>query len=156
VQQDPLTRVSAPAIGLLVTGGLGIAVTVLWMLVIGIFGVAILADPDARDALPGVGIWMGFGVLSLALSAFVTYAGWQMRKLRGWSLSVAGAIIAMIPCSGCCFLGLPMGGWALMVLFDQDVKRAFGGGGRAGGYGTPTDQGYADPWGNDPTRPPQG
>lgn len=135
MQQDPATRVSAPAIGLLVTGGLGIAWTLAWMGMIGIFGVAILADPDAREALPGVWIWEGFGVISLALSALVTYAGWQMRKLQGWGLSMAGAVVAMLPCSGCCFLGLPIGIWAIVVLIDNDVKRAFNGG--TGGYGGP-------------------
>jgi hypothetical protein len=68
---------------------------------------------------------MGFGVISLALSAFVTYAGWQMRQLRGWGLSMAGAIAAIIPCSGCCILGLPIGIWAIVVLIDADIKRAF-------------------------------
>ena len=135
MQQDPATRVSAPAIGLLVTGGIGIAWTLMWMAMIGIFGVAILADPDAREALPGVAIWEGFGVISLALSALVTYAGWQMRQLRGWGLSMAGAIVAMLPCSGCCLLGLPIGIWAIIVLLDNEIKQAFNGG--AGGYGGP-------------------
>ncbi len=136
MQQDPASRVSAPAIALMVAGGLGIAWTLLWMLTIGVFGVAILADPDAREALPGVGIWEGFGVISLALSGLTTYAGWQMRQLQGWSLSMAGAIVAMLPCSGCCLLGLPIGIWAVVVLLDGDVKRAFNGG-PAGGYGGP-------------------
>lgn len=137
MQQNPATRVSAPAVGLIATGAVGIALTLLWMLLIGIFGVAILADPDARQALPGVGIWMAYGVLNLALSALVTYAGWQMRQLRGWTLSMAGAIVAMLPCSGCCLLGLPIGIWAVVVLIDQEVKRAFEGGpgGPNGGYG---------------------
>ena len=48
---------------------------------------------------------------------------------------MAGAIVAMLPCSGCCLLGLPIGIWAIIVLIDSDVKRAFNGG--AGGYGGP-------------------
>ena len=86
---------------------------------------------------------MGFGVISLALSALVAYAGWQMRQLRNWGLSMAGAIVAMIPCSGCCLLGLPIGIWAIVVLIDNDVKRAFRGG-PVGGYGGPTG-GYGGP-----------
>jgi hypothetical protein len=144
VQQDPATRISAPAIGLMVAGGVGIAWTLVWMLIIGIFGVAILADPDAREALPGVGIWEGFGVISLALSALTTYAGWQMRQLRGWGLCMAGAIVAMLPCSGCCLLGLPLGIWAVVVLIDRDIKQAFDGG-PAGGYGGPGGYGTDNP-----------
>lgn len=138
MQQDPATRVSAPAIGLIVTGGVGIVTTLIWMALIGLFGVAILADPDAREALPAVWIWMGLGVIALALSALVAYAGWQMRQLQSWWLAMAGAIIGMLPCSGCCILGLPIGIWAILVLIDNDVKRAFAAGnaGPPGGYGT--------------------
>ena len=132
MQQDPATRVSAPAIGLMVAGGLGAAWTLLWMLFIGIFGVAALADPDARAALPGVGLWMAVGVVSLALSGLTIYGGWQMRQLRGWGLSLTGAVAAMLPCAGCCILGLPMGIWALIVLIDNDVKRSFDGGATGG------------------------
>ena len=35
------------------------------------------------------------------------------------------AIIAMIPCHGCCILGLPFGIWALVVLSAPEVKAAF-------------------------------
>jgi hypothetical protein len=150
VHQNPATRVSAPAVGLIVSGAVGIALTLLWMLLIGVFGLAAMANSEVRDALPGVGVSMGWGVVSLALSGLVTYAGWQMRQLRGWTLSMAGAIIAMLPCSGCCLLGLPIGIWAVVVLIDQEVKRAFEGGpggpgdghgpsgyGPGGGYGGP-------------------
>jgi hypothetical protein len=153
VQQDPATRVSAPAIGLMVAGGLSAAFTVLWMLIFGIAGVAAFADKQTADALPGVGVMMGFGVIKLALDALTIYAGWQMRLLRGWGLSMAGAISAMLPCSVCCLLGLPMGIWALIVLIDNDVKAAFNGGGPGGGFGGPAG-GYGGPQ-YPPQDPPQ-
>jgi hypothetical protein len=38
---------------------------------------------------------------------------------------MAGAVAAIVPCSICCILGLPMGIWAIIVLIDQDVKHSF-------------------------------
>src|SRR4051812_14948694 len=77
VQQDPATRVSAPAIGLMAAGGLGLVFDVLYILLVGVIGVASIADKDTAGALPGVGIMIGFAVIKLALDALVLYAGWQ-------------------------------------------------------------------------------
>jgi hypothetical protein len=73
-------------------------------------------------------------VVALALNALSMYAAWQMRGLRNWSLSLAGAIVSMLPCTPCCILGLPIGIWAVIVLIDRDVKAAFDRGGPPGGY----------------------
>lgn len=138
MQQDPATRVSAPAIGLMVAGGLSLALTLLYIVIISIAGVAAIADEQTADALPGVGIMIGFAVIKLALDALTIYGAWQMRKLQSWGLSLTSAIVAMLPCSICCILGLPIGIWAVIVLVDNDIKRAFNGdyAGPQGGYGT--------------------
>jgi hypothetical protein len=139
VQPDPAGRVSAPAIGLMAAGGLSAVFTLLWMAVFAISGTAVIADPEARDALPGIGVLLGFGFMKLVLDALTVYAGWQMRQLSSWGVCMAGSIVAMLPCSVCCILGLPMGIWSLIVLIDNDVKQAFYGGGPSGGYGGPGD-----------------
>jgi uncharacterized membrane protein YhaH (DUF805 family) len=65
-------------------------------------------------------------VVAIGVGAFVAYAGMQMRQLRNYTLSMIGAIVAMIPCiSPCCCLGLPVGIWALVVLFKPGVRDAF-------------------------------
>ena len=140
---------SAPAIGLMAAGGLSAVFTVLWMLIFAIGGTAVIADPEARDALPGLGVMLGFGLLKLVLDLLTLYAGWQMRQLRSWGLCMAGSIAAMLPCSACCILGLPMGIWALIVLIDNEVKLAFN-----GRYTPPPSGGYGDPSGYTP--PPSG
>lgn len=147
MQPDPAGRVSAPAIGLMAAGGLNAVSTLVWMLLLGIFGLAILGDADAREALPGIGVWMAASVVSLVLSAVMIYAGLQMRKLQSWTLCMAGAVVAMAPCAPCCILGLPMGIWALIVLLDDEVKQAFNGGVPPGGYGEypPPPGGYGGP-----------
>jgi hypothetical protein len=48
-----------------------------------------------------------------------------MKRLENYGFALTGAIVAMVPCSGCCLLGLPFGIWALVVLSDSSVKEAF-------------------------------
>jgi hypothetical protein len=49
-----------------------------------------------------------------------------MKRLENHGMSMAAAIIAMVPCiSPCCLIGLPIGIWALTVLNDPSVKAAF-------------------------------
>lgn len=110
----PSSRVNVPGIGLIATGALG--------------GVAALADEEAAEALGGIGVLMGLSVIGLLISAFVAYAGLQMRQLRSWGVVVAGAILSMVPRGPCCIVGLPFGIWAILVLIDEEVKRAFGDG----------------------------
>jgi hypothetical protein len=149
VQPDPAGRVAAPAIGLMAAGGLSAALTLFAMLMFAVGGTAVIADPEARDALPGIGVMLGLLAIKLVLDGLTVYAGWQMRQLRSWTLCMAGSIAAMLPCSACCILGLPMGIWALIVLIDNEVKRLFD-----GGYTPPPSGGYGEPGGYTP--PPSG
>jgi len=165
VQNDPRTRVSAPAVGLMVTGALGAVSALIFLLMLAFGGIVALAGQDAANDLPGIGVSAVWMLIGLAVSGFVVYAGMQMRQLQGWGLSLAGAIVAMIPCiSPCCILGLPIGIWAILVLIDNDVKGAFGVGGGGmppGGYGPPPG-GYGPPpgspggYGPAPGEPPPG
>ena len=65
-------------------------------------------------------------LIMIAASLVIFVGALKMKNLSGSGWARAGAILAMIPCvSGCCLLGLPFGIWALMVLSNRDVKRAF-------------------------------
>jgi len=64
-------------------------------------------------------------VLSLALDIAILVGGLRMHSLRGRTLATVGAICAIIPANSCCCLGIPVGIWALVVLFDPNVKAAF-------------------------------
>lgn len=64
-------------------------------------------------------------VPSLLFNAVTLGAGLRMRVARNYGLSMAGAICAVIPCSGMCVLTTPVGIWALVTLLDADVKAAF-------------------------------
>jgi hypothetical protein len=49
-----------------------------------------------------------------------------MMKLRNRSLAIAASILAIVPCCDiCCPIGIPVGIWALVVLLNDEVKRAF-------------------------------
>jgi hypothetical protein len=76
-----------------------------------------LADSPLNLATIGLGV----------LAALVVVAGaWRMLGLRSWGLALAAAILVSIPCCGpCCGLFLPAGVWALVVLLQPDVQRAF-------------------------------
>jgi ABC-type proline/glycine betaine transport system permease subunit len=58
---------------------------------------------------------------------FVAWAGFQMLKLKSWTAAVVANVLMMIPCfsSCCCIIGVPLGIWGLIVLFNKDVKSAF-------------------------------
>jgi hypothetical protein len=38
---------------------------------------------------------------------------------------MTACILAMIPCSACCLLGIPLGIWGLVVINNPEVRGAF-------------------------------
>lgn len=125
-------RVSGPAIGLMVTGGIGIAVQILGILVNALQIVVVPQQGgQANQALPAMltgGFGIVFGVLNIVVGAVIIYGAMQMKDLRSYSLAMTSAILAMVPClSPCCLLGLPLGIWALVVLLSPEVKSSFRG-----------------------------
>jgi hypothetical protein len=109
-------RVQGPALALLITFGLMLALS-MTMLVVFLVALA-TGDNNEPEAL------FQF-VFSIPMSGLVVYGAYKMRRLENHGLAVAAAVLAMIPCSGCCVLGLPFGIWALVVLNDPSVKAAF-------------------------------
>lgn len=123
--------VNAPAIVLMLVGGLGVLLT-LFNFVTGGYQLSEewFSDPELAKIRPMMESMMQgsavVDVLSLLISAFVIFAAVQMRKLESWGVAFAGAIIAMVPCIGpCCCLGLPIGIWSLVVLNKPEVRSAF-------------------------------
>lgn len=55
----------------------------------------------------------------------VMFGSMRMKQLKNYNLSIATSILAMIPCSGCCIVGLPVGIWALVVLLKPEIRAAF-------------------------------
>lgn len=125
MQQDPTQRVSAPAIGLLVAGVVSGIGSLIWLVMLVFFSALIFNDQDSQDALIGIGFWIPFVLVRLALDGLVIYGALQMRQLRNWNFSLGGAIAASVPCSFCCVLTLPLGIWAIVVLANNEIKQSF-------------------------------
>jgi GYF domain 2 len=70
----------------------------------------------AGAALAGVG---------LVLAGLMLLGGIKMKRLESYGLAMTAAVLAMLPCSLCCVLGLPLGIWSLVVLTKPEVKSAF-------------------------------
>jgi phage FluMu protein Com len=128
-----LARVSGPAIGLMVTGGIGITWQML-LIAFNVLQVAVMpqqAGAQANQAIPAMltgGIGIVFAAFSILIGTVIIYGAMQMKGLRSYSLAMTSAILAMVPCfSPCCLLGLPFGIWALVVISSADVKSEFRG-----------------------------
>jgi hypothetical protein len=112
----------------------GSGITFLWylgccVLVLFAGGLAML-DSGSGDPMSGLvggvlgGAMYGFWAL-LALLVFI--GAFRMRMLKSYGLSMASAIVAIVPCFTyiCCILMMPFGIWALVVLMKPEVKSAF-------------------------------
>jgi len=65
-------------------------------------------------------------VLMVVFQIIQLLAGLKMRNCESYGLCLTGAILCCIPCcNGTLILAIPGGIWALVVLFDPQVKSAF-------------------------------
>jgi hypothetical protein len=127
-------QVQGPALGLMITGVIGILFAILGLLMnlLG-FGMAGLQDLGGDYGSQywtmlsgGVGILSA--VIALAAWGFVIWAAMKMKVLEQWTAAVVASIVAMIPCfCPTCIIGIPIGIWALVVLLKPEVKAAFKG-----------------------------
>lgn len=133
-------KVKLPAIGLIVLGILGV-IAALISLVSGTvdaqqfidFGMPVDQAEQVAEALQSGGVVLP--ILSLAISGFIAWAGFQMMNLKSWTAAVIANVLVMIPCvtSCCCLVGIPLGIWGLVTLFNAEVRRSFAGQGAPGG-----------------------
>jgi len=120
-------RVKGPAIGLMVVAVLSIIMAIFSLVmnvVSGGMGVAAGGDQAMMSIMSG-GVGIVFNILAIVMAAVIFFGALKMKNLQGYGLAMAATIIAMLPCSACCIIGLPIGIWALVVLMDEDVKASF-------------------------------
>jgi hypothetical protein len=122
-------QVNGPAIGLIVAAVLG-ALLKLVLLICNLLG-ASFASHSRMPSDAWVNLFSGAlgavsSVVGIALSVVILLGALKMRKLESHGFAMAASVIAMVPClSPCCFLGLPIGIWAVVVLSKPEVKNAF-------------------------------
>jgi predicted lysophospholipase L1 biosynthesis ABC-type transport system permease subunit len=123
-------QVNGPAIGLLVTAGVG-ALFSLARIAMMVFGFSLSAlssgsDQDRLVAMLSGTIGIASSVIGLIIAGVIFVGARRMQQLRSWGFGLTVSILAMIPCiSPCCLLGLPIGIWAIVVLVRPEVKAAF-------------------------------
>ncbi|HWD92882.1 MAG TPA: hypothetical protein VG938_11105 [Verrucomicrobiae bacterium] len=130
-----LQAVKGPAIALIVTASLGVVLYLFRGLAMLIGGGAMFQrnlpaniPPEMRSIMQNMQGTVGIAVclLIVVVNAFVLLGAIKMLRLQSRSLAIAAAIVAMIPCAGCCcILGIPFGIWALVVLNKSEVKSQF-------------------------------
>jgi hypothetical protein len=83
--------------------------------------------PELREHIPLTLKWWPRIRLASAALSLVTIAGAvSMLQQRRHGLAILGSVIAMFNVSSCCcFVGIPVGGWALYVLMDSQVRARF-------------------------------
>ncbi len=137
--------VIGPAVGLMVTAGLGILYTLLdiaWILLGNNTARmdALYRDLDrtyGQNAEVIRGMQMAMGPVGIIIRAagilvciLILYGAVKMKNLENYGLAITVSILAMIPClspclSPCCVIGLPMGIWALVILNKTEIKSSF-------------------------------
>jgi hypothetical protein len=126
--------VNGPAIGLLITGIIGVVLTLcsIGINISTMAGAAIIPRPQGPGAPPAWlnlfsgGVGLVFNAIAIFVSILIILGALKMKNLQSYGMAMAASIVAMIPCiSPCCILGLPIGIWALVVLSKPEVKDTF-------------------------------
>lgn len=134
-RQAALQAVKGPAIALIVTSIVN--------LVFGVWQLARLAwfsNVDLYSRMPQLNdpqiqkiihllygpVGIASSVFELLVSVLILIGALKMQALRNYPLALTAAILAAVPClTPCCFLGLPFGIWALVVLNKSGIKSQF-------------------------------
>jgi hypothetical protein len=129
-----LRAVKGPAIALIVVASIGIALYLLSVVVHLVGGGRGFSGQNMADMPPQIQRMIEknqgprgalFALLAVALNAFVLVGALKMMRLQSFTLAMIACIVAMLPCSCCCILGIPFGIWGLVVINKADVKSEF-------------------------------
>lgn len=119
-------RVWAPAMGLVVVGGLGLAGGAAGM----VFGLSVLAGVlpvRPGDAGMMAGLLAVFSAVGVAWSAVIAFGGRRMMQCRNRDLATTGAAFCILTMPMCLVspVVVPIGIWAMFVLTRPEVKAEF-------------------------------
>jgi uncharacterized membrane protein YphA (DoxX/SURF4 family) len=128
---DVTRKLRAPAIALISLGALNVlsgVILILGRLVRLVQGTEPVITDDARRLgyeLSGI-YFPIVSLISIAVAPIIIFGSIRMMRAQNYPVAILAAILAMIPLSSvCCILGFPLGLWALIVLRDPDVRKAF-------------------------------
>ena len=119
--------VKAPAIAMMVVGGLNMLVMVPYLLIstIGAANAGAAVDLDNKAEMIGYGVGVVIVILFVVVFyGLILFGAFKMLKMESWGLALTAAILMVVPCT-MCWMGLPFGIWAIVVLSLSDVRQAF-------------------------------
>jgi hypothetical protein len=124
----PLNQVSGPGTGLVVVAILNFLTSAV-SLIMQLAGAGFMRAPGMDDAWARMftgTIGLVSNLVNIGIGVLILFGGLKMKKLESFGLAVTASILAIVPCtSPCCLIGIPIGIWALVVLFRPEVKSAF-------------------------------
>jgi predicted Zn finger-like uncharacterized protein len=125
------SAVAGPAIALMIVGGIALGLAILG-LVLNLLGVGLLAanprgmaGPQQADSAARMFGSVVGGIIGICYGGIITSGAVKMKNLSSYGYAMTACIVAMLPCSLCCLLGLPFGIWGLVMLNKPEVKDAF-------------------------------
>ncbi len=133
---DMLSKVKGPALAMMIIAGITFVLEILSILA-NLLGISFMSAGDLSqfEGMEGME-WLAplmsgtftivLGVFTLVGAALIFYCAMKMKDLQGYGLAMTAAILSLIPCFSICCIGIPFGIWALVVLLNDDVKKAFG------------------------------
>lgn len=121
-------KVQAPAIFLVICGILGMLAPVGSVVLVVALSAANAnqnADPEGLELIAGqASLIVHYICFFVGLTVIVGAV--QMMRVKIRAMGFVAAVLAMLNCSGgCCLIGIPAGIWALVILCQSDVARAF-------------------------------
>jgi hypothetical protein len=123
---DARRRVNGPAVGLMVTAGMAVAH---WGVVVLAMLVAYLTEPPPDRALSHAAFVCSLllvgGLLVLALAGLIFLGGLRLRRCEGEAAVVIALLLAALPWSIHCLVGIPVAVWCLWAMTRPEVHAAF-------------------------------
>ena len=117
-------QVQGPAIGLLVVGILNwVALPLVAMIALWTDGRKSVPGQPSPIESPGY-LFALLPIAAMCLGGLIIFAALKMKRLQAYGLAIAASIFAII-ISPCNLIGLPIGIWALVVLSQREVGKAF-------------------------------
>lgn len=127
------SKLQGPAIALIAYGAISIMFACLSIFsnILAMTGVLDNMMAEINNAGAGA-MFSGVGGIAIALpglliSVVEIVGGMKMKKTQSYGLAMAASVLAILPvCGGCCcFIGAPIGIWAIVTLVNDEVKAAF-------------------------------
>ena len=129
------SKVGPPGIALMVFGGVCILFSLLstvGQLIGAMTNLMLIADAGFDPELvisfmSSTGIGIISTMMAMLWAIFIIVGGNKLRNAQSPALVYAACFFMSVPCctSWCCCFGLPLAGWAIMTMQDEQVAAAF-------------------------------